>query len=893
MIGQTISHYEILEKLGEGGMGIVYKAHDTTLDRLVALKFLPSHLSTSEQDKARFIQEARAAAALNHPNVCSIFEIQDYDDPAIAVKQMFIVMEFVDGQTLREKKSSISFKQAIDIGIQVADGLAAAHEKGIVHRDIKPENIMIRKDGIAQIMDFGLAKLRGNVTRLTREGSTIGTAGYMSPEQVQGQDTDYRSDIFSYGVMLYELFTGGLPFKGVHETALLYEIVNVDASPMSAIKPEIDPALDAIILECLEKDPNERAQSIKQVSIDLKRFRRESTRQRVTRTISTQRFSTPEMKPLPAVASPKKQIPGWVWTTVTSMLFTALLLVVIKPWNRTSVVDRPPMHFTIDLPLNAAHVGGSDAIAISPDGRYLAYTGGVQNNPRIYLRKMNDTTVESIPGTDGGDEPVFSPDGQWIAFVIGEKLKKVSIFGGAPEDICATQGLSRGLWWDPDTYIYFGHISRGLQRVSSNGGIPEPVTTLDTTAGEISHRFPQLLPDGKSVIFTIKPNNITSFDDAIIAAQRLGASGKKILVRGGTYARYISTGHLVYVRGNSIYAAPFDVNKLEVTGPPAQIADGGWMNGGSGQAELGFSNTGAFIYTPAGSLSFNSTRLAWMDRQGKLYPLLDTLRSYAAATLSPDGQKLAININAANDDIWIYHLTRGTLTRLTFGGGNNDLAIWSPDGRYVMYQSEKGRSPNIFRKLWDGSGGEERLTTSPNAQIPTSCSPDGKLLAFSESGDIWILPLDNERKPWPFIQSPAIEGNAVFSPDGRWVAYNSNESGKFEVYVVPFPRRDGKWQVSNGGGFAPLWSGSGRELLFSNGAALMAVDISPDASFDYSVPRKLCDMPASVAGVFDAARDGQRFVVEVALTQQISMSRINIDLEWFTELNEKFSSAKN
>ncbi len=280
MIGQTISHYKILEKLGEGGMGVVYKAEDTKLDRLVALKFLPRNVNASEQDKARFTQEAKAAAALNHPNVCSIIDIQDHEG------QMFIIMEFVDGQTLRQKLESVSLKQAIDIGIQIADGLAAAHEKGIVHRDIKPENIMIRKDGIAQIMDFGLAKLRSGgskVTRLTKEGSTVGTAGYMSPEQVQGQDTDHRSDIFSYGVLLYELLSGQLPFKGVHETALAYEIVNVDPAPMSAVKPEIDPNLDAIVLECLEKDPRERTQSIAQVGLDLKRFRRESSRQKQSR----------------------------------------------------------------------------------------------------------------------------------------------------------------------------------------------------------------------------------------------------------------------------------------------------------------------------------------------------------------------------------------------------------------------------------------------------------------------------------------------------------------------------------------------------------------------------------------------------------------------------------
>jgi eukaryotic-like serine/threonine-protein kinase len=884
MIGQTISHYRISEKLGEGGMGVVYKAQDTKLNRFVALKFLPPHISASEVDKARFIQEAQAASALNHPNVCTIHDIQDHDG------QMFIVMEFVDGQTLRERKTNISFKQGLEIGIQIAEGLAAAHEKGIVHRDIKPENIMIRKDGIAQIMDFGLAKLRG-VSKLTKEGSTIGTAGYMSPEQIQGMGTDHRSDIFSFGVLFFELLTGQLPFRGVHETALAYEIVNVEALPMSSVRSDIDPALDAIVLECLEKDPNERTQSIKQVAIDLKRFNRESTRQKVTRAMPARQFERSSTQSQEIPVKQRRSYAQWIWPVCTGLLVIALVSALLNPLRKSLIITQVPMHLAINLPAAAAHLGGSDGIAISPDGKYLAYTGGVLNNPQIYIRRMDQMDVLPLKGTEGGDEPVFSPDGEWIAFVIGNKILKVTRFGGVPENICGAQGLTRGLWWAPDNFIYFGHINRGLQRVSANGGTPEPVTTLDSTQGEISHRFPQLLPDGKTLIFTVKPNNITSFDDAVIEGQEIGSSKRTILVRGGSFGRYVPSGHLVFVRGNNIYAAEFDLGTLALKGAPTAICEGGWFNGGSGQAEISFSNTGAFVYAPTGSLSFNSISLAWMDRQGRTSPLLDTLSSYGGATLSPDGQKVALGVQAANDDIWIYQITRGTLTRLTFGGGNNDAPLWSPDGKYIFFQAERGTSANLFRKAWDGSGNEERLTTNENSQIPNSISPDGKILAFTQAGDIWMLPLDGERKPYPFIQSPAAENTGIFSRDGKWLAYNSNESGKFEIYVVPFPKRDGKWQVSAGGGFGAWWSEDGKELLYANGNMIMSVVILSQSQFDFSVPRKLCDFPSSI-GLFDVAANGGRFVVGVSRSQQFTIERLNVVVDWFSELTGVLSSGR-
>lgn len=887
MIGQKISHYKIVEKLGEGGMGVVYKAEDTKLERLAALKFLPPHLAASEQDKARFAQEAKAAAALSHPNVCSIYDIQEHDG------QMFIVMEYVEGQTLRDKKENFSIKQVIDIGIQLADGLATAHEHGIVHRDIKPENIMVRKDGIVQIMDFGLAKLQG-VTRLTKEGSTIGTVGYMSPEQVQGFDTDHRTDIFSLGVVLYELLAGQSPFQGVHETAIFYDIVNVDPAPVSSLRQEVDPALDAIILECLAKEPEDRYQSAKEVTKELKRFKRESSRQRVSR-VSTARpaYKSPtegeagkvEVKP------PRKR---FLWPALSGLLTVAVILLAWRSWKADHISTNPVMRFSVSLPATEAldFSSGFSALAISPDGKYLVYISTGEGKSQLFLRPMDKLTATPIPGTENAGDPFFSADGQWVAFFSQGMLKKVSVYGGAPQDIADIKGIGRAGWWGTDGTIVFGHINRSLSRVSSEGGEPEAVTKLDATNGEISHRFPQILPGGKAVLFTIKLNSIATFDEAIVAVERLDTGERKIVIRGGTYARYIPTGHLVYARNKSLFVVPFDLEHLEVLGPPAEILDGGMLNQHSGSASFGFSNTGVLVYVPGGPLPIDYATLVWTDRHGNIKPLLETPRSYFSAVLSPDGQKLALSVYAANDDIWVYHIVRGTLTRLTFGGGNNGRPIWTPDGRHLVYFAEKGRAANIFRKPWDGSGVEERLTENSDAQIPNSVSPDGKMLAFTQGGDIWILPMDEEQKPRQFIQTQFSESQASFSPDGRWIAYRSDESGKNEVYVVSYPNREGKWQVSTGGGSNPMWSRSGKELFYVNVNKVMAVNVAAQATFSASVPKKLFEVRSSEFGPLDISPDGQRFILGVIRGQELTTTQLNVVLEWFKELQEEFSVSE-
>jgi serine/threonine-protein kinase len=880
MIGTTIGQYEVLEKLGEGGMGVVYKAQDTKLDRPVALKFLPQQLNTTEADRNRFIQEARAASALNHPNVCTIHDIQEHNG------QLFLVMEFVDGQTLREKKS-LTRKQAVEIGMQIADGLAAAHEKGIVHRDIKPENIMVRKDGIVQIMDFGLAKLRG-VSRLTREGSTVGTAGYMSPEQIQGQDADHRSDIFSLGVVLYEIFTGAPPFKGVHETAISYEIVNVDPPPMTTAVPDIDPALDAIVLECLAKEPSERYQAVGEVAKELRRFKRESTRSRT--------MDTAALRVQPTSAGAPERLPLWrkagFWQTLSAALALAAVVLAWRPWHTGDALAPGVMRFSLQLPLTAPLVGGASTIALSPDGRnfvYLGLTGGV---PKLFLRPLDRLTAEPLAGTEGASDPFFSHDGRWIAFFAGGKLRKVSTFGGSPQDICDVPGFMRGGWWSPDDVIWFGQINSGISRVPAGGGTPTEATILDTTKGEISHRFPQLLPDGKTLMFTVKHNNITSFDDAVIAVENIETHERKNLLRGGSFARYTAPGFVTYARASSIYAVPFDPSASEPLAPPLPAEEGGMLNPLSGDANYGVSRTGLLIYAPVGAYSGLDATLAWIDKQGAVRPLLDSTRAYGEGSVSPDGEKIAMTIRAANDDIWVYHRTRGTLTRITFGGGNSGYPLWTQDGNRIVYLSERGRMFTISSKSWDGSGVEEPVGEVMNLD-PTSwhaLSPDGRTVAFGRQGDIWTMPLSGAGTPAAFIASPATEFNPDFSPDGRFMSFISNESGRPELYVVPFPDRKGKYQVSTGGAFLARWSADGRKLFYISGLEVMEVDISAGGSLDFSAPRRAVQLPEQWNGFWDVAADGRSFLVGLTRTTAVNTAQVNVVVGWTDELRRKFDS---
>jgi serine/threonine protein kinase/Tol biopolymer transport system component len=883
MIDKTIAQYHITEKIGEGGMGVVYKAKDTKLDRVVALKFLPEQFSASPDDKARFTQEAKAASALNHPNVCTIHDIQEFDG------QLFMVMEYVDGQTLREKMGSLSYKQAIEIGIQLADGLAAAHEKGIIHRDIKPENIMVRRDGIAQIMDFGLAKLRGTVSRLTKQGSTIGTAGYMSPEQVQGQDADHRSDIFSFGVVLYEMLTGQPPFKGIHETALAYEIVNVDAAPMSAVKPSIDPMLDAIILECLEKDPNERTQSAKQVSIDLKRFRRESSKAHVSRITAAKPVMpvSATQQPQQAPETPVKQsrLPWFVAGVLAVAVVALAAMFVMRPKEEVRTVraflTSPP---NISFAQQSSGLTAGGHIAVSPDGRRVAFVGADSaGKTQLYVRSLSSMIPLPLPGTEGAFYPFWSPNSRFIAFFTQGKLKKVDASGGPPLTVCDVREARGGSWGSSDVIIFTPGFSDPLFQVPAAGGVPTQLTTLDSSRQEATHRFPWFLPDGKHFLYFVRIGNGTDNDNVRIGS--IDGTMNKELLKAHSNAVY-ANGYVLFVRDQTLVAQPFDAGSLTLTGNAVPIAE-----------QLRFSlnyNQGSFSVSQQGELVFEGglgpavNQLAYFDRSGTNLTIIKETESVFEGAFSPDAKRIAYSTTdpqSRNEDIWVYNITRNVTTRLTFDPNDDTDPVWSPDGEKIAFSTTRIRPAAVFLKNADGTGNETQLFTHPEGLYPTSWSMDGKFITCTTyaNRDILMYHATGDTTPITFVKTQFPEDEARFSPDGKWVSYTSTESGRREIYVRPFPGPGGKWQISTDGSrFRSFWRGDGKEIYYlSREGNIMAAEVGTNGgTFFVGAVKPLFDAQSKGGGdLLSVSPDGQKFLF-VYNPVESKADRLTLVINW-------------
>jgi eukaryotic-like serine/threonine-protein kinase len=886
--GTKLGPYEITGAIGAGGMGEVYRARDTRLERIVAIKVLPAHLADRAELRERFDREAKTIASLNHPHICTLYDTGHQDDID------FLVMEYLEGETLAQRlqKGGLPIQQVLQYAIEISDALDKAHRKGVTHRDLKPGNIMLTKSG-TKLLDFGLAKLKQEVapaipdsqlptmkSAITGEGTILGTLQYMAPEQVEAKEVDARTDIFAFGAVVYEMATGKRAFEGKTQASLIAKILEIDPPPISSLQPMTPPALDRVVKKCLAKEPEERWQAASDVCDELK-WIAEGGAQVGLAPIAT------------AKGAGSLGRRALILSLGTLLLGAAISGVAI--WNLKPAPTQPVTRTVITLP-PAQKLATSPAVALSPDGTHLAYAAIQGGTPQLYLRAMDSLEVRAIPGAEGADEPFFSPDSQSVGFFAGGKLKKVSVSGGAPQTL-SNVALPYGASWGSRGMIAFGPSFTGvLQQVSEAGGIPQQLSRSEN--GDVSQRWPEFLPDGKALLFATGPSGFSfSYFNAQVVVESVVTGERRNLIPGGTFPHYASSGHLVYAQGANLMAMPFDAQRLIATGAAVPVVEG--------VLEYGISATGSLVYVPGGVQSSQS-RLVWVSRSGAEEPLAAPVHGYRNPRLSPDGRLVSVDIREQGLQVWLYDLARETLTRLTFEGSANGTPTWTPDGKRIAFQSNKEGPINLFWQLADGSGGLERLTNSEYLQSPNSWSPDGQLLAFTEPNPssgygIWVLRM-SDRKAQLFLRTSFTQGAPRFSPDGRWLAYVSNESGRYEVYVQPYPGPGGKSQISTEGGTEPVWNRNGRELFYRNGDKMMAVDIATQPSFAAGKPRMLFEGPylprtnfSTLATMpnYDVSPDGQRFLMVKSSEQEAAApTQINVVLNWFEELKQKVPVGK-
>jgi serine/threonine-protein kinase len=871
-------------------MGEVYRARDTRLDRIVAIKILPAHLSQNAEAKERFDREARAISSLTHPNICHLYDVGQQDGAS------YLIMEYLDGETLADRlhKGPLPLEQVLKTGAEICEGLEKAHCTGVAHRDLKPSNIMLTKTG-AKLLDFGLAKPAVSAIRagsssaslatmskpLTVEGTILGTFQYMSPEQVEGKEADVRSDIFSLGAVLYEMITGKRAFEGKTTASTIAAILAAEPKPISTLQPMSPPALERVVKACLEKDPDDRMQTAHDVKLQLKWIAEGGSK----------------VTPLPAAAV--RTSPGlWTLTLSLGTLLLGATIASLATWNLKPAPPRPVTRAVITLPPGQRLAGlDQPCVALSPDGTRLAYVAVQGGTQQLYLRAMDSLEARPIPGTDGATGPFFSPDGQWLGFFAGQKLKKVSVSGGIGTTLADVPFPLGGSWDSHGVIAFAPSVGSAIKQVPEAGGAPQPLTRLEK--GEIAHRWPEFLPDGKAMLFTAGPTSI-NWTNAQVAVRSVGTGEQQNLIQGGTQPHYAPTGHLVYAQGGSLMAVPFDSQRLAVTGTEVPLVEGILQSTTTGVAQYSISATGSLVYIPGG-VQATQYRLVWVNRKGAEQPVAAPARAYVFPRLSPDGRRLAVTIQGQEVQLWLYDLSRETLTRFAFEGKFNTNPAWTPDGKRIAFNSNKEGPVNLFWQLADGTGGLERLTTSEYLHFPMSWSPNGQVLAFVEitpttGYDIWMLGL-GDRKAQPFLRTPFNESVPMFSPDGRWLAYISNESGRWEVYVQPYPGSGGKWQISTEGGTEPVWNRNGRELFYRNGDKMMAVDIAAQPSFTAGKPRVLFAghyvPPPGTTPNYDVSPDGQRFLmVKPNETGDASPAQINVVLNWFEELKRLVPAGK-
>ncbi|HSC78148.1 MAG TPA: protein kinase [Candidatus Acidoferrales bacterium] len=895
LTGRTLAHYRVAEKIGAGGMGEVYRAQDTKLGREVAVKVLPEAFARDPDRMARFEREARLLASLNHPNIAAIFGLEESDG------LRFLVLELVPGRTLNEHLAADShtLEEKLGLARQIAEALEAAHEKGIIHRDLKPANVKVTPEGKVKVLDFGLAKAFAgdsgavDVTQsptmsdiASRHGVILGTAAYMSPEQARGKPVDKRTDIWAYGCVLFEILSSQMVFRGDTVSDVVAGILRGEPN-WEALQSDTPPRVRDLLRRCLQKDPARRLRDIADA-----RFEIEDT-------LAAPAAETAAPHAAPRPSAWQRALP-WGAAAVAGLL-VGVLVWFLKPGPSSGTSE--PTRVALSLPANSrpAFVRGQVALAISPDGRQVVYTGLVGAQPRLLRRSLDSYEVSPIAGGEGGSGPFFSPDGRWIGFSTPGYMKKIPAGGGSPIALCPTSFIFGASWTSDGTIVFGQSATSGLWRVSADGGKAEPLTEVDLGHGEISHRWPVVLPDNKTVLFTVVTGG--GVGEWRIDALSLATGQRRTLIQGGTQPQYSPTGHLVFLQPNGVVAAvPFDAERVEVTGPPFPALEGIAASELSfGTAHFALAQDGTLAYLP-GTLSGPERTLVWVDRKGTSRPVSEVARAFETPRLSPDGRQVAVTSREVSADLWTLQLGQDNLVHFTFDPAEEETPVWSPDGKRLAYSAIRGTKRVILWRLADGSASEEQLLEGPGHSHVTDWSRDGRLLLYeqessAENGwDIWVLPLEGERKPLLLLGSNHNERWPVLSPDGRWMAYLSDESGRPEVYVQAFPRPGGKWQVSTGGGGEPVWARNGRELYYRNGYRLMVAPVQTGPVFTPGKAQVLFEWPyEAMDGIrpnYDVTPEGQQFLMIKAIETSSTPTQINLILNWSEELKRRDAAQK-
>jgi Tol biopolymer transport system component len=875
--GAHLGPYNIEAQIGAGGMGEVFRARDTRLNRIVAIKVLPSRLADSAESRDRFEREARMIASLNHPHICTLHDVGQHGE------MDYLVMEFLEGETLasRLSKGPLQLEQTLLYAIQIADALDKAHRKGMTHRDLKPGNIMITKSG-AKLLDFGLAKLKQAASAvglsedptamrsITAQGSILGTLQYMAPEQLEGKETDARTDIFALGAVIYEMATGRKAFDGKSQASIIAKILDTDPPPIRSLQPMTPAALDRVVRTCLAKDPDQRLQSVQDLKLELEWMRDAAT-------------EPSELGGAPA-AGWRRMLPWALFAA--ALVFTALAWVLRQGAN--NALPAEPVRLQIALPAKPPMrlTGG---LALSPDGRQLAFiatsAGGV---PGIWIRALNSLEIRPLFGTESVGSMVFwSPDSRFIAFDSGGKLQKIDASGGPAETVCSLNLMGVGGSWNKDGTIIFGQYGGPLMRVSATGGIATPLTVVDTSHGDIANVEPYFLPDGSHFLYVHGSNT-----DGYISVGSLDAkpeqqdSRRLVQAEGGVaYAPSSDSGfgQILFLRGVTLMAQRFDARHLKISGDPVRVVAGPLTPYGATGA-FSVSTNGTLAYWPLGKVN---SQLTWFDAQGKVLSTVGQLGLYTSVALSSDGTRAFLT---RGFDLVQLDLSRGTSTRFELDPSIADGdAVWAPDGRSVIFGSSRaGQMADIYKKQLTGAADAEAMVKSNEWKRPRSWSSDGRFLLYITEGSVtknklWVLPLEVERKPVPFLGTQFEEPDGRFSPDGRWVAYVTNESGRYDVYIRHFSpgppgqgvsSDGGNWLISENGGSGPMWRQDGKELYYIDlDGRLMAVSVTAGSDFKAGVPKALFQAPPRVSADAIVAQwapspDGKRFLFLVPEAQE-------------------------